>query len=513
MANRKWGVLAALAVAIALTFLIGAYNVNADAPEYLYVEGDENSPQAQRFLARDDVYYRHGFQDGFSVKVEGGAKREIKKLGFKVSDIAVYQPNGTPSDPTPYGIEQIYSDPDVDQTSGGKNITIGHLDTGIDTTHPDLARRVVGCKDATSSLSLKNKKNNTCLDWDGHGTHTAGSAVADGGRSKTGIWGVAPDADLYSILVCTNAGCFADDIAAAIDYLGSNKLVDIITMSIGGPTADSRIAAAIDRHKDSILFVASAGNVGPGAGGIEYPAWDPNVIAVAAINSSEAVTNFSSRGVDDRDDSVISIGEIEFAAAGSLVESTYPTYFNDAEGYAYFSGTSMAAPHVAGLAAKLWQGDPNSTRMFLRTVVTDVTDGILATTGYDVASGYGLPHVGAVEPPAVLNMSHVSGVNGAAKSVKRDNWQSTVTLSVHDSYHEPIHRAKVEATWTTSEGAETVVACKAARDGTCKFKSPRFSKDTASVTFEVKGVIYDSLIYSADDSHDPDDATMVITRP
>ena len=504
--NRRWGILAALTAAIALTSMVGTYKVVADTPEYLYVEADENSPEVQQFLARNDVHYRRGYKGGFSAKVEGAAKRDVRRLGFNVSDIPVYYPNGLPSDPTPYGIEQIYSDSGITQTSGGNGITIGHLDTGIDTSHPDLARRVVGCKDATGILALGDRKNRSCLDLDGHGTHTAGSAVADGGRAGTGIWGVAPEADLYAIKVCSSVGCFADDIAAAIDYLGDNNLVDVITMSIGGPSSDSRVAAAIAEHKDSILFVASAGNIGPGTGSIEYPAWDPNVVAVAAIDNTETVTKFSSRGIDDGNDGIITIGEIELAAAGYKVESTYPTYFSDADGYAYFSGTSMAAPHVAGLAAKLWETDPNTTRMNLRASVTDITAGIRADAGYDVASGYGLPHMSTMSVPG---KSHIGDIEGTAKLKRRDKWQAYVTVTVHDAGHGPVHRADVEATWTSSDGMDTVT-CRTRADGTCKFRSPRFDSSVSDVTFGVTGISHQTLTYNAADNHE---TTLMISKP
>jgi subtilisin family serine protease len=297
--------------------------------------------------------------------------------------------------------------------------------------------------------------------------------------------------------------------------------VDVITMSIGGPSSDPTIAAAIANHKDSILFVASAGNRGPSTGSIEYPAWDPNVVAVTAIDDSEIVMNFSSRGIDDGNDSVITIGEIEFAAAWSLVESTFPTYFTEVDGYEYHLGTSMAASQVAGLAAKLWQGDPDSTRLFLRTTVTDIVDGKRAGAGYDVASGYGLPHVTAAAPPpppppAELDSLHVRDIDGDGKKSRRGKWQANVTVMLHDFDEHKVRRAEVEATWTTSKGTSTA-KCRIKRGGTCKFRSPSFGKGVSNVTFSVTDISHNSLTYSVGDNHDPDEdsdgTTLVIDKP
>ena len=372
----------ALLLVIAVVAVLTASPVFGAGGDKLVVFVEVDDPVTKKKLKdRPDVSKRHEFPNGFSATIPAKSRKGIEsRPGVTVHDVPVYQLTTVPSDQTPYGIEQIYNDPTITSTSGGAGVVIGHLDTGVNKDHPDLKNRIVGCKDATGRGIRKG-----CKDGNGHGTHTLGTAVADGGDG-TGIFGVAPDAMAYVVKVC-KAGCWTDDIAAAIDFLGDK--VQIITMSIGGDTESGLIRDAINRNLH-LLYVAAAGNDGPDAGSIDYPGANPNVIAVAAIDSPETVASFSSRGIDDGKDAVISAKEVELAAAGVGVESTW----NDG-GYNTISGTSMATPHIAGLAAREWQGSAAATRSYLRTYVEDITlaNGGGAGIGYDIASGYGLGHV------------------------------------------------------------------------------------------------------------------------
>ena len=182
------------------------------------------------------------------------------------------------------------------------------------------------------------------------------------------------------MLLAKSGWCYGDDIAAGIYYAADNG-ANVISMSIGGDTPDSQVLAAIDYAVDNgLLVVAAAGNDGPGDGSIDYPGAYVKVVAAGAIDSSEAVPDWSSRGINDGD-YVIEEQEVEFGAPGVSIESTY----NDGC-YTYMSGTSMATPHLSGLAAKLWQGNAADTRGYLQNISNDIWE-----TGDDTATGFGLP--------------------------------------------------------------------------------------------------------------------------
>jgi subtilisin len=179
--------------------------------------------------------------------------------------------------------------------------------------------------------------------------------------------------------VCGDSGiCYTDDIAAAIDYAASHG-AEIVSMSLGGDTQSSYIKDAIDRNP-GVLYVAAAGNDGPADGSIDYPGAYVKVIAVGAIDTNEGVPSWSSRGINDGD-YTIEEREVEFGAPGVDIYSTW----NDGC-YNTISGTSMATPHVSGLAAKLWQGSASATRDYLQSVAVDIW-----YNGDDTATGFGLP--------------------------------------------------------------------------------------------------------------------------
>ena len=355
---------------------------------------------------------RHEFKDGFTADLTDWQLRVARVFGVEtvpvkklyvlteasaveaVNDISGKPSGGTttvrllPSDQIPWGIESIYgNDPLLIKPSGGASVSVAVLDTGVLKTHPDLKNRVSQCKDFTG---VKQPViNGKCDDKNGHGTHVAGIIAADGGDDGRGVYGVAPEADIFAYKVCgTNGSCWSDDIAVAITTAVDDG-VNIINMSLGSDAENSLIKDAVSYAvSKNVLVVAAAGNDGPDLGSIDYPGANPDVVAVGAFDVNIEMADWSSRGINSTTESyVVEEGDVEFAAPGVIIESTWKD-----GGYVILSGTSMATPHMAGLAAKLWQKDaldPDfATRELLQKFSRD-----LNPPGDDDASGFGFPHL------------------------------------------------------------------------------------------------------------------------
>lgn len=290
------------------------------------------------------------------------------------------EPRPAPTIQLPWGVEVL-----TGGIGDGSSVSVAVLDTGVHIEHPDLSRRVAQCKDF--SHRKKPVIDDQCDDNHGHGTHVAGTIAADGGEDGLGIFGVAPNADLYAYKVCgKNGSCWSDDIAVAI-RLAADEGANIINMSLGSDGKSSLISDAVDYATDKgVLVVAAAGNDGPYVGSIDYPGALANVVAVGALDVDTVIADWSSRGINSTTEPYVTEEQdIEVAAPGVNIEST----FNDGA-YTIMSGTSMASPHVAGLAAHLWDPEAEepagAVRDLLHALSTD-----LEPAGDDDASGWGLP--------------------------------------------------------------------------------------------------------------------------
>jgi subtilisin len=209
----------------------------------------------------------------------------------------------------------------------GEGITVAVLDTGIDLTHPDLQDRIKQTKDFTGSRSGPS-------DVQGHGTHCAGIIAAS--AQGQGIIGAAPKAGLVigKVLGDNGSGSSAG-IAAGVRW-ATDQNVNIISMSLGGPSPDAQTKAAIQAAvAKGILVVCAAGNEGPRDGTVGYPGGYNESICVGAVDPTLTAANFSSRGP-----------ALDVATPGVEILSTYP-----GGRYSKLSGTSMACPYTAGCLA------------------------------------------------------------------------------------------------------------------------------------------------------------------
>lgn len=254
-------------------------------------------------------------------------KIRLQNYDYEIPDIKLTIYNKTLTEDElkeiPWGVKRVnaYS---AWNFSTGKGVNVGVIDTGIDYTHPDLAPLYKGGFNA-----IDNSK--PPLDDQGHGTHVAGTiaAVKDG----KGVVGVAPEINLYSIKVLDSNGSGKFSwIVAGIEWAVKNG-IKVINMSLGSRYPSEAIKAAVEAaYKAGLVIVCAAGNDG---GAVNYPAAYPQSIAVSASDINDKIASFSSRG-----------SQIAFIAPGVSVYSTYKD-----GGYKTLSGTSMASPHVAGLAA------------------------------------------------------------------------------------------------------------------------------------------------------------------
>ena len=242
----------------------------------------------------------------------------------------------------------------------GRGIRVAILDTGVDLQHPDFAGRTIVSQSFVTGLPVD--------DGNGHGTFCVGVACGPQQPSQPPRYGIAFGADLYIARVLDdNAGGTDGNILAGIDWAVRNNCA-VISMSLGSPVAvgDSyphvyeQVAARA--LAAGSLLIAPAGNesqrpdtIAP----VEHPANCPSIVAIGALDPSFAVAPFSNGGLNSNG------GEVNLAAPGIAIFSAAPrpTLYQTA------SGTSMAAPYAAGIAALLAEANPTARGAALQALL------------------------------------------------------------------------------------------------------------------------------------------------
>ncbi len=280
-----------------------------------------------------------------------------------------FQEHARPAKQTiPAGVKQVRAD-HAWGISEGKGIKVAVLDTGIDSGHPDLKANYVDGKSFVPGTT-------TPMDDLGHGTHCAGVIAA--AKNGAGVVGVAPKASLYAVKVLDkNAnGLFGWSIAG-IDWCMHNG-INIISMSLGCESVPTALELICNSAWSAgLLIVAGAGNqndnpVPPQRSNVEYPARYKDVIGVSSIDSSNVIAPSSARGP-----------EIDLCAPGVDIQSTLPN-----NRYGLLSGTSVACPHVAGVAALVWAAHRSATNEQVWNVLASTVHD-LGRSGRDTSYGYG----------------------------------------------------------------------------------------------------------------------------
>ncbi len=232
----------------------------------------------------------------------------------------------------------------------GKGVRVAVLDSGVDATHPDLKGRVVAAADFAGTGST--------TDRNGHGTHVAAIVAGTGKASAGARRGIAYQADLLNGKVLDDdGGGHESAIIAGMEWAVQNR-ARVVNMSLGGEPGEGLdpLSLAVNRltATSGALFVVAAGNSGPAPGSVGAPGTADAALTVGATDRADVIADFSSIGprVGDRglkpDITAPGDGIVSARAAGTGGSGAYVT----------FSGTSMAAPHVAGAAALLVQRNP-----------------------------------------------------------------------------------------------------------------------------------------------------------
>lgn len=281
----------------------------------------------------------------------------------------------TPNDPY-YGYQYQYqwNLPKIrapqawDAVTGTSAVWIAIVDTGVDYNHPDLnsARLWLGYDFVNGDPYP--------MDDNGHGTHVAGIAGANTNNGQ-GVAGVCWGCDLLAVKVLDAGGSgsdsqVADGIKYAADWGAAFGKRTVINLSLGGPDPSSILADAVAYAQNrGALIVAAAGNENTNA--LFYPAAYPGVIGVSATDANDQKAVFSNYG-----------SYVDLAAPGVGILSTIPG------GYRWLDGTSMAAPHVAGVAGLVWSRQPTLTAQEVCSVLLS-TALDLGAGGRDDSFGYG----------------------------------------------------------------------------------------------------------------------------
>ncbi len=278
--------------------------------------------------------------------------------------VAYYVPND-PGYSNQWALPKIQAPEAWDLTKGSSTIRVAILDTGIDQNHEDLGAKIVANRNFTTSRTVDDRH--------GHGTHCAGiaAAITDNGK---GVAGVGFNSVLMNgkVLGDNGSGQYSW-VASGIIWAADNG-AHVINMSLGGTSASTTLEDAVKyAYNKGAVLVAAAGN--DNTSSPSYPAYYAQCIAVAATDQNDAKASFSNYG-----------SWVDIAAPGVSIYSTLPNHPHrlTTRNYGSLSGTSMAAPHVAGVVALLEVRYPGMSNADIVQKLVSTAD---PTTGFSPSLG------------------------------------------------------------------------------------------------------------------------------
>jgi subtilisin family serine protease len=290
-----------------------------------------------------------------------------------IAGAAAAPPNDPYYGPYQWGPKQIRAE-QAWATSTGAGQVIAIVDSGVDLAHPDLSGKIAGGATFTGCAATGPCGNGDWLSGGAggqpaspHGTHVAGIAAATTGNG-VGIAGVAPGARLLAVKVLTDEGGTFEEIAAGIRWSVDNG-ADVINMSLGALPGIQALAITglISDVRDAVDYAVARGVVVIAAAGNDFasicgePAFDPEILCVVSTDRDELRSSFSNFALSQAPDNVVAApGGAALLACEDDIVSTVPSSAGGfcttdlgTPGYDAYAGTSMATPHVAGVAALL----------------------------------------------------------------------------------------------------------------------------------------------------------------
>lgn len=429
----------------------------------------------------------------------------------------------------------------------GQGVVVANMDSGVHVNHPDLA---AGWRGGDNSWYDPYGQHTTPVDLNGHGTQTMGVMV--GGDAGSTSIGVAPGAQWVAVKIFDDSGgSTATAIHQGFQWLldpdGDPNTTDAPQVvnnswSYANPGCYLEFEPDLEALRAAgIVPVFAAGNGGPFTNTSYSPANNPSAFAVGATNNDDQIYAYSSRGPTTCGGSSGIFPELVAPGVNILTADLYGTYNA-------YSGTSLAAPHVAGGLALLLSAYPDLRAADQESaLINSAVD--LGASGPDDVYGYGrldllaafnwlannpaptpepsaTPTVSptptptaqpsatptdsptptptplpSATPTQAISTLHVGDLDGTNASYK-NKWEADVTIVVHDSLENPVANASVSGAWLN--GANGAASCITNASGTCQVTLSGISSKTGSVTFSVNNVSLSGLAYDAAANHDPD---------
>jgi|GEM_PF-1971395 len=353
------------------------------------------------------------------IYIDKNISKDIEFVEKNVEFQALTIPND-PGYQNQWALPKISADSAWNTAKGSENVIIAIVDTGINGTHEDLNGKVIG---GYNALTETNIIPNSDSDDYGHGTSVS-SVTAGVTNNSKGLAGVDWNSRLMPVKVLDSNGYgYSFDVAAGIIYAADHG-AKVINLSLGGSTLSNTLKNAIDYASDQkrVLVVAASGNSNTD---ISYPAKYWKVLAVGATNQSDMRWYKSNFGPD-----------LDVVAPG---ESIYNS--SDSGGYRYSTGTSLAAPHVSGLAGLVFAKNPDYSNDQVKLIIQNNTDKLSAMGGSDFSNYYGYGRINLLKS---IN-SIVSG-NPYQSSLVSKNGNPTIVQGKGYNFHLQIKNTGTE-TW------------------------------------------------------------------